>query len=96
MKTSEAPNGRWHHVWAAVIPTTTISCGVPFPRVRRCGSPRNMNKSKKGQIMKKYQKPQIVAKSAPKQTFVAGCPEKTAAYTTCTTINNKCLCGPLK
>ena len=43
-----------------------------------------------------YKKPQIVAKSAAKQSFVAGCPEKTPVQRTCTNSNAKCMCGPLK
>ena len=31
----------------------------------------------------KYQKPKVVAKSAPKQTFVAGCSENVAEYRCC-------------
>lgn len=44
----------------------------------------------------KYQKPQVVAKSAAKKSFVAGCPEKTVVTPTCNTWNQKCMCGPLK
>ena len=43
-----------------------------------------------------YKKPQIVAKSAAKQSFVAGCPEKVPPFTSCNPGNTKCLCGPLK
>ncbi len=43
-----------------------------------------------------YKKPQIVAKSAAKQSFVADCPEKTLHSTQCTLGNQKCLCGPLR
>jgi hypothetical protein len=43
-----------------------------------------------------YKKPQVVAKSAPKQSFVAGCPEKTPFHRDCTSQNRFCLCGPLK
>ncbi len=43
-----------------------------------------------------YQKPQIVAKSAAKQSYVAGCPEKTPVCTSCAASNQRCLCGPLK
>ena len=42
-----------------------------------------------------YKKPQVVAKSAAKQTFVAGCPEKTSADF-CTMQNHNCECGPMK
>ena len=44
----------------------------------------------------KYQKPKVVAKSAPKQSFVGPCPEKTVAFTYCSSSNTKCMCGPLK
>lgn len=43
----------------------------------------------------KYQKPKVVAKSAPKQSFVAGCPAKTAQDRFCSGRNNVCLCGQL-
>lgn len=43
-----------------------------------------------------YKKPQIVAKSAAKQAFVAGCPANTIKNTRCTTANQWCMCGPLK
>ena len=43
-----------------------------------------------------YKKPQIVAKSAAKQTFVAGCPEKTQKFNHCTPTNKTCQCGPVK
>ena len=43
----------------------------------------------------KYQKPKVVAKSAPKQSFVAGCPEKKVEFNLCSSGNNACLCGPL-
>ena len=42
-----------------------------------------------------YKKPQIVAKSAIKQQFVAGCPTKTS-ISYCTLSNHKCECGQLK
>ncbi len=44
-----------------------------------------------------YKKPQIVAKSAAKQSFVAGCPEKMPVHaTSCTPGNTRCMCGRLK
>lgn len=43
-----------------------------------------------------YKKPQIVAKSAAKQHFVAGCPLVTSLSTSCQSINRKCETGPLK
>ena len=43
-----------------------------------------------------YKKPQIVAKSAAKQSFAAGCPEKTVQERNCSGNNYKCDCGPLK
>lgn len=44
----------------------------------------------------KYQKPKVVAKSAPKQSFAAGCPEKTPRSANCASNNSYCMCGPLK
>lgn len=43
-----------------------------------------------------YQKPEVVAKSATKESFVAGCPEKNCRPTYCDSSNAKCMCGPLK
>ena len=44
-----------------------------------------------------YKKPKIVAKSAPKQSFAAGCPEKVPLpASNCTPVNKRCMCGPLK
>ena len=44
-----------------------------------------------------YKKPQIVAKSAAKQTFVAGCPpQKQANGGLCSINNRKCLAGALQ
>lgn len=43
-----------------------------------------------------YKKPQMVAKSESKKSYVAGCPEKTPASTSCSSNNTCCLCGPLK
>ncbi len=40
-----------------------------------------------------YKKPQIVAKSAAKQTFVAGCPEKMGS---CCDARRKCQIAPTK
>ena len=42
-----------------------------------------------------YKKPQIVAKSAAKQTFVGGCPTNNA-QPYCTGHNIKCMAGALK
>lgn len=42
----------------------------------------------------KYQKPKVVAKSAPKQSFAAGCPEKTLSATFCKSGVN-CMVGPV-
>lgn len=42
-----------------------------------------------------YKKPQVVAKSAAKQSFVAGCPEKTST-SGCHEYNHKCECGQFK
>ncbi len=44
----------------------------------------------------KYQKPKVVAKSASKQSFAAGCPEKTVVNNFCSMSNNRCMCGVLK
>ncbi len=38
-----------------------------------------------------YKKPKIIAKSEPKQTYVAGCPETNSPYMTCGTVYNPCL-----
>ena len=43
-----------------------------------------------------YKKPEVVAKSEAKQSFVGGCPEKVPAYNYCYHGNTKCLCGPIK
>jgi hypothetical protein len=43
----------------------------------------------------KYQKPKVVAKSAPKQSFVAGCPAKTRLAPYCYSANRNCECGPV-
>lgn len=43
-----------------------------------------------------YKKPQIVAKSAAKQQYVAGCPTNTVVVTNCSGANFKCQCGPMK
>ena len=42
-----------------------------------------------------YKKPQLVAKSAPKQSYVAGCPLKSCS-SSCYSQNTSCMCGPLK
>ena len=42
-----------------------------------------------------YKKPQIVAKASAKKSYVAGCPEKTPYFTSCTSYNTSCMCGPL-
>ena len=46
-----------------------------------------------------YKKPQIVAKSAAKQSFVAGCPEKTdgtACHTSVGSSASKCMINHIK
>ncbi len=43
----------------------------------------------------KYQKPKVVAKSAPKQSFAAGCPTKTAVPG-CSLQNTACSVGSLQ
>ena len=53
------------------------------------------NKKRKKDKMS-YKKPQIVAKSAAKQSFVAGCPEKKPVSPNCYSQNSNCMCGPLK
>ena len=42
-----------------------------------------------------YKKPQIVAKSAAKQTFVAGCPNNSRSNPSCTLTNKRCFTPPL-
>ena len=43
-----------------------------------------------------YKKPQMVAKSSAKKSYVAGCPEVTPWYgDRCTSCNTCCMCGPL-
>lgn len=43
-----------------------------------------------------YKKPQIVAKSAAKQSFVAGCPPKTSRGDFCSTYNRSCEVQPTR
>ena len=43
-----------------------------------------------------YKKPQIVAKSAAKQQYVAGCPALKVYGTGCCPTVNRCFCGPQK
>lgn len=52
--------------------------------------------TKKKKNKMSYKKPQIVAKSAAKQSFVASCPEKTLVSMNCSSSNTRCMCGPLK
>jgi len=60
----------------------------------------NKNKQRGKSLRKEpemaYKKPEIVAKSEAKQSFVAGCQEKTVFVTRCNSANAKCMCGPLK
>jgi hypothetical protein len=42
-----------------------------------------------------YQKPKVVAKSAPKQSFAAGCPVKTQVFAQCSGVNKTCSVGPI-
>ncbi|MBR4125251.1 MAG: hypothetical protein IKR13_03530 [Victivallales bacterium] len=43
-----------------------------------------------------YQKPQVVAQSEAKKSYVAGCPEKLPYnYYVCCNANSSCLCGKL-
>ena len=37
-----------------------------------------------------YKKPQIIAKSEPKQTYVAGCPTKDSSSYSCGMVNYNC------
>jgi hypothetical protein len=60
-----------------------------------CGNGTNEAAASEGSIMK-YQKPKVVAKSAPKQSFAAGCPVKTTQSSNCSSLNRKCECGPMK
>ena len=43
-----------------------------------------------------YKKPQMVAKSVAKKSYVAGCPTKTVYDKSCSSWNTECMCGPLK
>ena len=43
-----------------------------------------------------YKKPQMVAKSNAKKSYVAGCPTNTPVATACWIDNTTCMCGPLK
>lgn len=38
----------------------------------------------------KYQKPEVVAKSAAKESFVAGCPTQTSSGYGCGSVNRNC------
>ena len=42
-----------------------------------------------------YQKPEVVAKSAAKESFVAGCPTNELQTRYCDMTNRYCMCGPL-
>ena len=44
-----------------------------------------------------YKKPQMVAKSNAKKSYVAGCPTNTPwSVDSCTSFNTSCMCGPVK
>lgn len=43
-----------------------------------------------------YKKPEIVASSEATQSYVAGCPTEKVVWTSCSTSNTRCMCGPLK
>ena len=43
----------------------------------------------------KYQKPKVVAKSAPKQSFAAGCPTRIQKSANCNSLNQECSVGPI-
>ena len=40
-----------------------------------------------------YKKPEVVAKSVAKQSFVAGCPTNDFIKNSCTDYNKRCMCG---
>ena len=42
-----------------------------------------------------YKKPQIVAKSVAKKSYVAGCPTNTPYAINCSPYNTACMCGDL-
>ena len=42
-----------------------------------------------------YKKPQMVAKSSAKKSYVAGCPERTPESRFCNQNNRSCMCGSL-
>lgn len=42
-----------------------------------------------------YKKPQMVAKADAKKSFTAGCPTEFPVFTSCSSANEKCYCGPL-
>lgn len=42
-----------------------------------------------------YKKPEIVASSEATQSYVAGCPTEQVQAPWCTTMNDRCMCGPL-
>lgn len=56
---------------------------------------RNIRKSGRKEPVMAYKKPQMVAKSESKKSYVAGCPEKTPFTTRCSSGNTACMCGPL-
>lgn len=43
-----------------------------------------------------YKKPEVIAKSEVKQSFVAGCPEQRILHSGCASMNQKCMIGNLK
>jgi len=43
-----------------------------------------------------YKKPEVVAKSAAKQSFVAGCPVKDFIKDSCTDYNKRCMMGRIR
>lgn len=42
-----------------------------------------------------YKKPQIIAKSEAKQSYVADCPTNEVRDRYCSSFNTTCMCGPL-
>jgi len=50
---------------------------------------------KKKEKQMKYEKPEVVAKSESKESFVADCPQEKVMATYCYSDNASCMCGPL-
>lgn len=56
---------------------------------------KTIRKYQKGAEMA-YKKPEVVAKSEVKQSFVGGCPEQRILHSGCASMNQKCMVGNLK